>query len=107
MGNWCEKCGEFMFGKHSCPPLYVCLIDDYDVEGDEREVYAKSAMEAAEKVAEIYDSEEYSMLDGEEIVVIVKNGGISKEFVAELSKKFRVRGRAVPDYYAEEVKEKD
>lgn len=53
--HFCPTCGDFMFDKHKCPPLWYARIIELDDDDRRRKVYARTPEEAAEKACEQYD----------------------------------------------------
>ena len=104
----CKICGAFIYSwnhknnsgyyrPHICTPMYLTQIYDYDGEDDWITIYTEGfPSSAATKRAAIYDSDEYGLLDGEEIEIHVKdsNGKITK---------FNCTGESVPKYSATKI----
>ncbi len=72
----CKICGKYDFiDRHKCSPKWEATIPEYY--GDEWvEVYAFDEESAAENMAERYNSNgDYSLMNGNEITVLVKKPG--------------------------------
>lgn len=88
---FCRSCGDFMFSeeRHTCPPAFLCRIDDRGYEdGDEIEVHARDAESAAEKFCDEYDSGgDYTIISAGQAMVKVTDprSGVSTfwDIVAE------------------------
>jgi hypothetical protein len=99
----CEQCKAHYFepydriGPHRCPPLFVVWDPENGDERDGRRVYASDYQSAAEKWADLADSEgEYGMWDGNEVDVLVRGANdLSGEAQA-----FVVSGQMHPTYSA-------
>jgi len=98
---YCKNCGEYIFkfevNTHKCPPEYKIFHEDYL--GDEPKIlYANSHEEAATKYAEYYDYDDYGLIDGNNIEIIVESlDGKRKTFICS--------GRMERVYSAEEKQE--
>jgi len=78
---YCPKCGEIDWyamgyqsshAPHRCAPIWkVSLEEDYPEY--HKEIYALSAEEAAEKYAKEWDSGDYTIVNGDNITVIVED----------------------------------
>jgi len=71
--SWCKQCGEFKYSTgHKCPPVWETNIPDYDGEDDWIKVYARTPEVAAIKRAEKYDEDDYDLVNGCCITVVVR-----------------------------------
>ena len=96
----CSVCGQYDFvDDHVCKPKWYCSLEDWDHESHHYTVHAIDAEEAAEKFAEIYDQDtaEYSIVGGEETLVLVTNEHLQKPVW------FEVEGYSQPQYSAQEI----
>lgn len=101
----CSKCGTTFVTlgeryNHQCPPEWKIWCPEYDeTEEDAKTIYAGWARDAAAKWGEWFDREDcdYTILNGDDVVVHVKGG----EF--NTVRQFRVQGKTVPEYWAEEL----
>lgn len=83
------------------PVWLVWRPEDGEVEADAREIEAHDAEQAAEDFAEWDDtnSAEYAIVKGQDATVLVRE----KCSVFGPTRRFQVRGEAVPSYSAKEV----
>lgn len=95
----CKICNKWGYvDTHKCPPIWqtYCLWGNETPDEEEwNEYYARYPDEAAELAGEAYDSEEYHLLSGSELEVLVRNPE-TKEI-----QKYTVTGESVPKYYAQ------
>lgn len=94
----CADCGEYdWMDKHKCPPLWRVQIPEYE-DGEWTRIYARTAALAAEKHAELFDSQgDYPIVDGPPVKVIVRS--MSRPDVEV----FEVEGETVPQYTANKL----
>ena len=102
----CSTCGDWVFSKyHKCDPIwFVAIVEGEEQPVDEayRQVRAPDEEEAAKKRAEDRDcwNADYEIMKGYgDYVAWVKAAADAKP------RRFKVTGEAVPQYYAEEIKE--
>jgi hypothetical protein len=91
--SWCRKCGEYEWSTHRCPPKWECRVVDYQGEDDWRGFYAADAEAAAEKAAERFDCGDYTLLQGDEITVVVRSSNGEES-------RWICTGETVPQYHA-------
>jgi hypothetical protein len=85
---------------HKCPPIwYVWCPEDGEERGDARKIFATDPDDAAEKWAELDDSEssEYRIVGGRDIHVCVQKDGL------DVVHDFVVEGESVPQYNAKMI----
>ena len=103
MSNYCPICEELIFSwePHVCDPVWNVRIDDKDYNSDPDDeftpVRAPSAESAACIFAENWDTEDYTLLSGDELLVLVSRPG-------EPEQMFKVYGQMVSEYWAEAVR---
>jgi hypothetical protein len=91
--NRCKICGKYDWvDKHTCPPSWKVQVVDYHGEEEWKDVYAHSPEAAAQDMAEQYDVDDYTLLEGETIVVRVQ---VDEDVV-----EYDCGGEAVPQYWA-------
>ena len=98
----CEICHEYYFEyegskPHKCLPVMYFKHEDW---GDRWiEIRALDYEHAAMKFAEIYDSDDHYLVDGDETEVEISDGTVEKTFV--------VSAEVDINYYAKEEEEED
>jgi len=97
--SFCKTCHEFIYtSSHICPPMWECRIGD-DEEGFEYKSYGNSESEAAEKLAEIKESDwDYVFVEDGGVNIDVRNPETGKV------KSFYVSAEQTISYYASEKK---
>lgn len=100
----CGTCGKYAFvGTHRCPPVWIvyeCLDDHPDLVY-ERRIYAQDMEEAAAEFGVHWDAGDYTLLDGDELKVMVLSSDRSQQC------RFVVSGRTEPVYTARNAARQD
>jgi hypothetical protein len=100
--NQCSLCGDYHLSSENCKPTWLVWCPDRgeDVHGARR-FAGIDAEHAAERWAQYDDvsSAEYHIVGGGEAVVCV----VPSDDPAQVAKRFRITGEAVPQYSACEV----
>jgi hypothetical protein len=94
----CRNCGEYDYTpSHTCKPGYLVWPEDGGEEDFPKMIHAVDFQDAAEKYANYDDqhSADYMIVGGQDAIVFVKGGGITK--------KFSVSGQQVREYSASEI----
>lgn len=112
MAAWvkCKTCGEYdsSHASHTCSPIW--LVQEVEIVGplgvDEHEwsdVRAVDAEDAAEKWGKRWDRDEYEMLSGYVLTVVVRREVLLGEDDEDRLFFFDVRGEAEPTYSATQL----
>lgn len=100
---WCSDCRSFHFRPDIHFPNWetnvISWLGQSADDADWRIFRASTAESAAIRAAEEYDSEDYPLLKGGDVVILVRLEG-STEVV-----RFRCTGESVPQYSADEITE--
>lgn len=100
---FCATCKGWFCQTHECPPVWeatIALPGYKEEDFDWRLFHARDAEEAARQAAEEYDTEDYSLMRGNTVEVLVR----SKTVISD-TLRFECCGESVPQYYAKEIKE--
>jgi hypothetical protein len=91
-------CGQYDWHKnHRCPPEFEWHLDGWHVEDEWETIRATDAEDAAERAAAIYDQDDYSLMRGNEVTILVRDPR-TKEVTA-----WSCQGEAVPQYSATQI----
>ena len=97
----CRKCGRVGRRRdmHKCPPLWEWRETLNYGEDEWLEVYASSPEHAAEKAAELYDQEDYSLVryTGNSVVIMIRNPSTREVTL------WSCTGESLPSYYARQL----
>ena|ERR1700723_495117 len=96
----CPVCSSYGWSStHRCPPLWDWRCAENFDEDEWAYIRARDPEEAAMKAAEIYDAEDYSLLRGNVVTIMVRDR------TTLVVTKWECSAEAVPQYYAREAEE--
>jgi len=97
---FCDACDGWYFQSHECPPIWdtAVVLSVGDDVPDWQPFRAPDAEGAAIKAAEHYDCEDYSLLRGHTVEILVRAKTTASEIL-----RFKCRGEMVAQYRAKEI----